>query len=122
MASLLPGTRGLDDGRLLTAAEAAGYGAFLTVDQSLRLQQNLAGRRAVVLLLRARSNRLGDLEPLAPAVLAAPPSAPAGVATVAPRNVALQWPRDARPAQRPGGPRHRRAPSRPRNRATELRR
>lgn len=72
----------LDDGRLLAAAEAAGYGAFLTMDQSLRFQQNLAGRPLAVVLLRARSNRLPDLEPLAPAVLAALPSAPAGEVTV----------------------------------------
>lgn len=72
----------LDDGALLDAAAAAGYAALLTMDQSLRFQQNLAGRPVAVLLLRARSNRLPDLEPLGPAVLAALPSAPAGAVTV----------------------------------------
>lgn len=72
----------LDDGALLSAAAAAGYAAFLTMDQSLRFQQNLAGRPLAVVLLRARSNRLPDLAPLVPAVLAALPGAPAGEVTV----------------------------------------
>lgn len=72
----------LDDGALLGAAVAAGYEAFLTMDQSLRFQQNLAGRPLAVVLLRARSNRLPDLAPLAPAVLAALRGAPRGKVTV----------------------------------------
>jgi predicted nuclease of predicted toxin-antitoxin system len=72
----------LDDGALLDAAAAAGYAAFLTMDQSLRFQQNLAGRSLAVVLLRARSNRLPDLRPLAAAVLAALPEAPPGEVTV----------------------------------------
>ena len=72
----------LDDGALLTAAAAAGYAAFLTMDQNLRFQQNLAGRPLAVLLLRARSNRLPDLSPLVPAVLAALPGAPPGAVTM----------------------------------------
>jgi uncharacterized protein (DUF433 family) len=72
----------LDDGALLTAAAAVGYAAFLTMDQSLRFQQNLIGRPLAVVLLRARSNRLPDLAPLAPAVLAALPVALPGEVTV----------------------------------------
>ena len=72
----------LDDGALLDAAAGAGYAAFLTMDQSLRFQQNLAGRPLAVVLLRARGNRLPDLAPLAPAVLAALPGARPGEVTV----------------------------------------
>lgn len=72
----------LDDGALLDAAAAVGYTGFLTMDQSLRFQQNLAGRPLAVVLLRARSNRLPDLTPLVPAVLAALPGAPPGEVTV----------------------------------------
>lgn len=72
----------LDDGALLSAAAAAGYRAFVTMDQSLRFQQNLAGRPLAVLLLRARSNRLPDLAPLVPAVLAALHGAPPSEVTV----------------------------------------
>jgi hypothetical protein len=72
----------LDDGALLTAAVDAGYTAFLTMDQSLWFQQNLAGRALAIVLLRARSNRLLDLSPLIPAVLDVLPRAPHGQVTV----------------------------------------
>jgi len=45
----------LSNGDLLAAAEAAGFEVFVTTDQNLRYQQNLAGRRlAVVVLSKAR--------------------------------------------------------------------
>ena len=72
----------LDDGALLGVAAAAGYTAFLTMDQSLRFQQNLAGRPIAVVLVRARSNRLPDLAPLVPAIRAVLPGAPPGEVTV----------------------------------------
>ena len=72
----------LDDGPLLDACAAAGYGALATLDQSLRFQQNLRGRPVAVLVLRARSNRIEDLAPLVPALLAALPSAPPGQVTL----------------------------------------
>lgn len=40
------------------------------MDQSLRFQQNLHNRRLAVVLLHAHSNRLADLEPLVPELLA----------------------------------------------------
>ena len=60
----------LDDGALLDACTGR-YSAFVTLDQSLPFQQNLRGRSIVIIVLRARSNRLPDLEPLVPALLAA---------------------------------------------------
>ena len=71
----------LDDGALLDAC-AGTFDALVTLDQSLRFQQNLRGRPVAVVLLRARSNRIQDLEPLVPALLAALPGAPAGEVTL----------------------------------------
>jgi predicted nuclease of predicted toxin-antitoxin system len=79
-ATLLPGHRvdsvhqrrwsDLDDRPLLDAAEAE-YEAFITMDQHLRFQQNLRGRRVRVVLIRAPRNTLPVLASLAPAVLEA---------------------------------------------------
>ena len=44
----------LDNGELLAAAEAS-FDALLTTDQSLRYQQNLAGRRIGILVLPTTS-------------------------------------------------------------------
>lgn len=45
----------LANGELLDAAEAAGFDVFVTTDQNIRHQQNLAGRKiAVVILSKAR--------------------------------------------------------------------
>jgi predicted nuclease of predicted toxin-antitoxin system len=82
-AVLLPGHRvttihqrrwsDLDDRPLLDAAEAE-YDAFITMDQSLRFQQNLRGRSLRILVLRAPRNTLPALTPLAPLVLSALPA------------------------------------------------
>jgi hypothetical protein len=48
------GWAGLDNGALLISAEAA-FDAFVTTDQNLRYQQNLAGRRLAVLVLPTTS-------------------------------------------------------------------
>jgi predicted nuclease of predicted toxin-antitoxin system len=61
--------KGLKNGVLLRAAEVAGYGAFLTVDESIRYQQNLDGMTISMILIRSRSNRMEDLRPLVPAIL-----------------------------------------------------
>ena len=62
---------GLKNGRLLDAAEAAGFDVLMTVDQNIPEQQNLAGRRMALTILSGPSNRLRDLEPLAPAAVSA---------------------------------------------------
>lgn len=79
-AALLPGHRtdtthsrrwsDLDDGPLLDAAERE-YDAFITMDQNLRFQQNLRGRRLRIVIVRARRNTLPILAPLAAVVLVA---------------------------------------------------
>jgi len=42
---------GLKNGRLLEAAEAAGFDILITVDQNIPDQQNLAGRRISLVIL-----------------------------------------------------------------------
>src|SRR5258707_11654659 len=62
---------GLKNGRLLEAADAAGFDVLVTVDQNIPDQQNLAGRRISLLILCGPTNRLRDLELLAPAAISA---------------------------------------------------
>ena len=64
------GWDGLKNGELLRNA-AGRFDAFITMDQNLPFQQNLAAQPVGVLLLRAPSNRLHHLRPLAPAILSA---------------------------------------------------
>ena len=45
------GWSGLKNGALLNAAEEAGFDLFVTADQELKYQQNLAGRRMALLVL-----------------------------------------------------------------------
>jgi len=71
----------LSNGTLLDAAREE-YDAFVTLDQSLRFQQNLAGRVIAVVVLRAHSNRIADLESLIPELLRLLPTAPPGQVTL----------------------------------------
>jgi hypothetical protein len=56
------------NGELLSLAEAE-FDVFITVDRNLSFQQNLPSFNIAVLILRASSNRLADLQPLAPGIL-----------------------------------------------------
>ena len=62
---------GLKNGRLLEAAEEAGYDVLITVDQKIPDQQNMSGRRIALVILCGRTNRLRDLEALVPAAISA---------------------------------------------------
>jgi hypothetical protein len=42
----------LQNGDLLNAAESAGFEVFLTTDKNIRYQQNLAGRKIAIVLIR----------------------------------------------------------------------
>jgi len=57
------------NGELLSAAELAGYEVLLTVDQGMPRQQNMAGRKISIIVVRSRTNQLEDLLPLAGAIL-----------------------------------------------------
>ena len=58
------GLAGLKNGKLLLAAEAAGFDVLITVDQSIPDQQNLSTRKLSLLVLRGPTNRLSDLKRL----------------------------------------------------------
>jgi hypothetical protein len=45
------GWSGMKNGALLAVAEEAGYELFITADQEITYQQNLAGRRMALLVL-----------------------------------------------------------------------
>lgn len=65
------GWAGLKNGELLQRATDRGFQVFLTADQNLQYQQNLAGAKLLVIVLVARTNTLEDLIPLVPDVLKA---------------------------------------------------
>jgi predicted nuclease of predicted toxin-antitoxin system len=68
------GWAGKTNGELLSLAENAGFQVFVSLDQGIEFQQNLTGRNIAVILLRAKSNRLADLIPLAEKILMSLPS------------------------------------------------
>jgi hypothetical protein len=59
------------NGALLKLAESAGFDAFLTADQSLQFQQNLANSRLRIIVFQALSNRIEHIRPLMPRAIAA---------------------------------------------------
>ena len=63
------GLAGLKNGEILATAESVGFEVLVTVDQGIKYQQNLITRKLAIFILRAKSNRLKDLLPLAPLLL-----------------------------------------------------
>ncbi len=64
------GWAGKENGELLQLA-AAAFDVFVTIDQNMRYQQNLAGASVAVIVLMSRSNRFEDLLPIVPSLLEA---------------------------------------------------
>lgn len=62
------GWAGKSNGELLRLAEEE-FDVFLTADQNLEYQQNLAGYTLAIAVLVSRTTRLADLEPLVPKLL-----------------------------------------------------
>ena len=54
------------NGELLTLAEGR-WDVMLTSDRNIKYQQNMAGRKISIVILRAKTNRMTDLLPLMPA-------------------------------------------------------
>ena len=75
------GWDGIKNGRLLALAEKE-FDVFVTMDRNLSFQQHLPQFAIGLVVLRARSNRLGDLLPLVPDIIAAISSAKPGAASV----------------------------------------
>ena len=70
----------IKNGELLALA-AKEFDVFVTVDRNLSFQQNLPAFAIAVIVLRAKSNRLSELQPLVPELLASIPTAKRGVVT-----------------------------------------
>ena len=64
------GWAGIANGKLLARIQG-NYDAFVTVDQNLPAQQKTSAFSFGVIVLRAPSNKLDDLKPLVPQMLAA---------------------------------------------------
>jgi len=64
------GWSGLQNGELLRRA-AGQMDAFITMDSNLQFQQRLEGSPFGVIVIHARSNRMADLLPVIPLMLAA---------------------------------------------------
>jgi hypothetical protein len=62
------GWAGIKNGNLLALMEKS-FDVFITVDKNLSFQQSLPRFKVVVFVLRAKSNRLADLKPLASKIL-----------------------------------------------------
>ena len=67
----------IQNGELLALA-AKEFDVFVTVDRNLSFQQNLPAFPIAVLVLRAPSNRLADLQPLVAELLVRIPTAKKG--------------------------------------------
>jgi len=82
------GWAGIKNGQLMALAEQQ-FDVFVTVDRNLSFQQNLPNLAIVVIVLHAPTNRLVDLQPLAPTILEALPTAQSGQAVhlTAPRQM-----------------------------------
>ena len=74
------GWAGIKNGQLLALAEAE-FDVFITVDRNLSFEQNLPKFNIAVVVLQASSNRLTDLKPLVPNILAILASVTKGKAT-----------------------------------------
>jgi hypothetical protein len=60
------GWAGKRNGELIELIEAAGFNAFVTTDQRLEYQQNIAAAKIPLVVLVARRNTLPTLLPLVP--------------------------------------------------------
>jgi len=72
---------GIKNGDLLALAEKE-FDVFVPVDRKLALQQDLKKLRIPVILIRARTNRVEDIRPLAAELLERLPGAVAGEVTI----------------------------------------
>lgn len=64
------GFSGKENGELLTQAEK-NFDVVVTIDKNIRYQQKLTGRKIAIVIIRATSNDLDDIQPQMPQALAA---------------------------------------------------
>ena len=65
------GWAGIGNGALLTLAAQQSFDAFVTVDRGIAHQQNMEQLPIPVVIMIASRNRLAELRPLVPEVVAA---------------------------------------------------
>jgi len=58
------GWSGIKNGKLLQLINAAGYDAFVTIDQNLRYQQNLSALNFAIIVLSIKDHTIGSYLPL----------------------------------------------------------
>ena len=75
------GWAAIKNGELLALASRR-FDAFVTVDRNLSFQQNVQALPIAIIVLYAKTNRLSDLLPLVPNLLAAVDSAKSGTVMV----------------------------------------
>jgi len=75
------GWAGIKNGELLTRASVE-FDVFITVDRNLQFQQNLSQLNMAIIVLKASTNRLVDLKPLAPKILSILDKVNRGQATI----------------------------------------
>ena len=75
------GWSSVKNGELLRRAAAAGFDVFVTPDRKLEYQQHIPLVGVAVVVFRAHSNRIEDLAPLVPALLAVLPTVRVGTVT-----------------------------------------
>ena len=63
------GGAGKKNGELISIAEQKGFEIFLTVDQGIDYEQNLAAHRLGTIVIRSKSSRLADLVNYIPQIL-----------------------------------------------------
>ncbi|OGV71522.1 MAG: hypothetical protein A3K18_22495 [Lentisphaerae bacterium RIFOXYA12_64_32] len=78
------GCAGLQNGDLLRAA-CNGFDVFLTLDQNLQYQQNLAHFPIAILVVCAPSSRYEDILPFVPGILSALDTIKSGDLVILPR-------------------------------------
>jgi hypothetical protein len=66
----IEGWAGISNGKLLQSIQG-NFDAFITIDKNLPAQQKVAELSFGVVVLRSRTNKLEDLKPLVPLILAA---------------------------------------------------
>lgn len=59
------GWKGVKNGRLLSLMTSAGFDGLVTIDANIGRQHPIPSAPLFLIVLRARSNRLADLRPLA---------------------------------------------------------
>lgn len=75
------GWSGIKNGALLQLANKR-FDRFITMDRGIEFEQNLTEAKISIILLRAISNRLPDLLPLVPRLIAELPNARSGTVMI----------------------------------------